>query len=238
MVLGRRSGDAMVRLARLQTDWRPNGPEWLADTGPGRIDPMTTLDWDEMTWRNPPPDVQHDGSTIEVTTGPETDFWRTTSYGFVHENGHFLGAALPSERSIEVTFRAAFSHPFDQAGLMLWGSPERWIKTGVELSDGVLFASAVVTLGYSDWSVAALHDVAPDTPITVRASRSGDAVTIRYGIDGARPERLLRLAYLPPETELLAGPMCCSPSREGLVVRFDPVRVGPPDERLHDEPAQ
>ncbi len=198
---------------------------------------MTTLDWNEMTWRNPPPDVRRDGSALEVTTGPETDFWRTTSYDFIHDDGHFLGAPLPTGRSIEVSFRAAFTHPFDQAGVMLWGSPDTWIKAGVELSDGVLFASAVVTHAYSDWSVAALPSLTPDTTITVRASRSGDAVTIRYGIDGAPPERLLRLAYLPPETELLAGPMCCSPSRAGLVVRFDPVRVGPADARLHDEPS-
>jgi regulation of enolase protein 1 (concanavalin A-like superfamily) len=28
------------------------------------------------------------------------------------------------------------------------------------------------------------------------------------------------------------GLMCCSPSREGLRVWFDPVRIGPPDEAL------
>lgn len=198
---------------------------------------MTTIDWDEMAWRNPPPAHRRVGPAMEVTTGPETDFWQKTAYGFIHDNGHFLGAPLSSEQSIEVTFRGDFSQPFDQAGLMLWVRPDTWIKTGVELSDGVLFASAVVTRGHSDWSVAALPDLAPDTPITIRASRSGDAVTIRYGIDGAPPQRLLRLAYLPADAELLAGPMCCSPSRAGLVVRFDAVQLGPPDERLHDDPS-
>ncbi len=195
---------------------------------------MRTVPWDAMTWRNPPPTSRMDGEVLEVVTGLETDFWRTTSYGFIRDSGHLLGTPLPVEAAIEVTFRAAFTDPFDQAGVMLHAADDTWIKAGVELSDGVLFASVVVTLGHSDWAVAPLPAFAPGTPITIRASRSGDAVTFRYGLGEAPPRTLLRLAYLPPELELQAGPMCCSPSRAGLVVRFDPVRVGPPDARLHD----
>ncbi len=85
----------------------------------------------------------------------------------------------------------------------------------------------------SDWAVAPLPADAAGRPITIRASRAADAVTIRYKVDDG-PFQLLRLAYLPPGAELVAGPMCCSPSRAGLIVRFDPVRVGPPDASLHD----
>jgi hypothetical protein len=193
---------------------------------------MTAIPWHEMTWLNPPERAEVVGSQLEVVTRPMTDFWRTTSYGFVHDDGHLLGASLAREAAMEVTFTSELTEMFDQAGLMLRAAPDLWIKTGVELSDGVLLASAVVTLGRSDWSVAPLPAGSAGMPITVRASRSGDAVTIRYRV-GATGFRLLRVAYMPPEAELLAGPMCCSPSRGGLVVRFEPVRVGPPDVQLH-----
>lgn len=195
-----------------------------------------TTDWSEFEWRNRPPAERIDGSILEVTTGPETDFWQKTSYGFIHDDGHFLGTAVPNAASIEVTFRAALTHRFDQAGLMLRASPDTWIKAGVELSDGVLNASAVVTSGWSDWNVAPLPGLAPEAPITIRASRFGDAVTLRYGFGDEPPRQLLRVAHVPPDLDMEAGPMCCSPTRAGLVVRFDPVRIGPPDARLHEEP--
>jgi regulation of enolase protein 1 (concanavalin A-like superfamily) len=195
---------------------------------------MTTIPWQEMTWLNPPERGEVVDGRLEVVTRPMTDFWRTTSYGFVHDDGHFLGAALDGEAALEVTFTGAFSEQFDQAGLMLRAGPDLWIKAGVELSDGVLFASAVVTLGHSDWAVAPLPAGSAHLPITIRASRTGDGVTIRYRVGDAASWQLLRVAFVPPDAELLAGPMCCSPTRGGLVVRFEPVRVGPPDAQLHD----
>lgn len=196
---------------------------------------MRTIGWHEMTWLNEPPSALEDGEDLVVVTGRETDFWRLTSYGFTHDDGHFLGFPLDGDGAVEVAFEADFEAAFDQAGLMLRAGPDRWIKTGVELSDGVLFASAVVTVDQSDWSVAALSPSAGRQRLTFRASRSGDAVTIRYRVGAEDGWHFLRLAYFPPQAQVSAGPMCCSPSREGLSVRFGPVRVGPPDASLHEE---
>lgn len=195
---------------------------------------MRTIDWHEMTWLNEPARVEEDGAQLVVTTGRDTDFWQRTAYGFVHDDGHFLGTPMASEGALEVTFQAAFEAQFDQAGLMLRAGPRTWLKTGVEFVDGEPVASVVVTNGSSDWSVAPLPREAAVAALTFRASRSGDGVTVRYRIGDESAWRLLRLAYLPAEAELLAGPMCCSPTREGLSVRFWPVRVGPPDESLHE----
>jgi uncharacterized protein len=196
---------------------------------------MRTIPWSEMSWLNEPPAARHDGAALVVETGKDTDFWRRTSYGFIHDDGHFLAAPLNGDAALEVTFTAEFSHQFDQAGLMLRAGPELWLKTGVERADGRLFASVVVTLGMSDWSMAPLPDEASGSALTFRASRAGDGVTVRYRIGDEPAWRLLRLAYLPPEADLAAGPMCCSPTRAGLSVRFEPVRVGPPDAALHEE---
>ena len=195
---------------------------------------MSTIPWLEMTWLNPPERADIQGDVLEVVTRPMTDFWRTTAYGFVHDDGHFLGVPFAGDRAIEVTFTGDFAEQFDQAGLMLRAGSDLWIKAGVELSDGVLFASAVVTRGTSDWSVAPLPERSVAQPITIRASRAGDGVTVRYRVGRDDDLRMLRVAYLPPDAELVAGVMCCSPSRGGLLVRFEPVRLGPPDARLHE----
>jgi regulation of enolase protein 1 (concanavalin A-like superfamily) len=192
---------------------------------------LQELDWDDLTWRHPPARAERDGDGLLVTTGREADWWRLTGYGFIHADGHLLAAPLPREGAIEVTFTADLTHRYDQAGLMLHADDETWIKAGLE-RDGPLFGAVVVTRGFSDWSVAEVPEPSPGTPVTVRASRRGDAVTISLGFGHAPALRLLRLAYLPPELDLVAGPMACSPTREGLVVRFDRVRVGPPDPPL------
>lgn len=194
---------------------------------------MKPLPWPSMEWLHPPARAERDGEDLVVETKPGGDFWRVTSYGFVHDDGHFLGAPLPSAAAIEVTFDVDFAAQFDQAGLMLRVDAETWIKAGVELSDGQLLASAVVTRGRSDWSVAPLPARVAGSSFTIRASRTGDAVTIRYRVGGGQL-RLLRLAYLPEEADVRAGIMTCSPSRGGLVVRFRPVLIGPPDAQLHE----
>jgi regulation of enolase protein 1 (concanavalin A-like superfamily) len=187
----------------------------------------------DMEWLNEPPSARLEGDDLVVETGSNTDFWRVTAYGPTHDDGHFLGAPLQGDTAIEVTFQAEFMAQFDQAGLMLRADAKSWLKTGVELCDGELYASVVVTDPMSDWSVAPIPGSARGRALTVRASRKGDAVTVRYR-PGEDPDRhLLRVAHLRAEVGLRAGPMCCSPTRAGLSVRFEPVRVGPPDAHLH-----
>jgi regulation of enolase protein 1 (concanavalin A-like superfamily) len=193
------------------------------------------IDWGEMQWLNEPATAAIDGMALVVETGPDTDFWHQTGYGFIHADGHFLGLLLNGDAAIEVTFRADLSERFDQAGLMLYAAPDVWLKTGVERSDGQLFASVVATAGHSDWSIAPLPPEAEGQALTFRASRAGDGVTIRYRVGDAATWQMLRLAYMPPDAEMRAGPMCCSPTRAGLSVRFESVRVGPPDAKLHED---
>lgn len=195
---------------------------------------MRTIAWAEMTWINEPPAATVEAEELVVRTGRNTDFWHRTAYGFIHDDGHLLALPLPAEAAIEVTFRADFEAQFDQAGLMLRAAPDLWLKTGVELSDGELFASVVATTGMSDWSVSPLPEHAIGHALTFRASRKGDAVTVRYRIAEEQRWRLLRVAYFPPDVDVVAGPMTCSPTRDGLSVRFGPVLVGSPDAHLHE----
>ena len=67
---------------------------------------------------------------------------------------------------------------FDQAGIFLYSDEENWIKAGVEFSDGFPQVGAVVTRNLSDWSVAPVPEWMGNE-VTIRVSRSGDALTIR-----------------------------------------------------------
>jgi len=61
--------------------------------------------------------------------------------------------------------------------------------------------------------------------VTIDLERSGDAVTIRYGVDGTDPVTMLRLAYFPPDVTVHAGVMCASPDGPGCAVRFDRLEI-------------
>jgi len=187
--------------------------------------------WSAGRWTHPPVDVREEGPDLLVTAAEGSDAWQHTAYGFVHDSEHGLLAPLAPGRAVEVEFTAGYDAQFDQAGLLLRASPVRWIKAGVELADGVAQVGAVVTDGRSDWSVAPVPEWAGHR-VTVRASRAGDAVTIRARA-GDEPFRLVRLAPWPPDVALDAGPYCCAPTRAGLTVRFHAWRTAAADGSLH-----
>lgn len=177
-----------------------------------------TIAWAEGRWTTEPTASVEDAGRLLVTATEGSDAWRVTSYGFVHDSEHALLAPLEQGRAVEVTFSADFSDQFDQAGVFLRAEDDVWIKAGVEFADGSLGVGAVVTNGVSDWSIGPVPDWA-GLPITVRVSRSGDAVTIRARA-GDEPFRLLRVAPFPATASVEAGPFCCAPTRSGLEVTF------------------
>jgi hypothetical protein len=175
------------------------------------------------TWLNEPTTWRRDGGTLIVTTDPDTDFWRTTHYGFVRDTGHLLGGQA-REFTLAATFRGEYRDQYDQAGIAIRIDEHNWIKSGIELVDGHQQISAVVTREFSDWSVAPVPD---PTTVTIKAERTGDAVTISYGLDGAAPDTLLRVAYLEPGTTARAGIMAASPTGTGFTTTFTDVGLTP-----------
>ena len=181
-------------------------------------------------WLNPPHAMESRSSGFFVTAKEHSDFWRTTSYGFIHNSGHALLNDFPQDSSLEVSWILNYDQNFDQAGLMVWSDEEHWIKAGVEFSDGAPQLGAVVTSRFSDWSVAPVREWM-NKEVHLRMSRSGDALTIR-----ARCEdewQLVRLVPLDPAQHWKAGLHLASPSRGGLTVQFTSLRRGAPDSDLH-----
>jgi regulation of enolase protein 1 (concanavalin A-like superfamily) len=182
-------------------------------------------------WTTPPVSAAMEGEVLRVEAALGSDAWRTTSYGFVHDSEHALLEPFGAEEALEVSFVLDLTAQFDQAGVFLRVSDTEWIKAGVELSDGVPQVGAVVTHGRSDWSVAPVPEWLGRV-VTIRASRAGDAVTIRARVDH-EPFRLVRVAHLAPEAEVSAGLFCCAPTRAGFQVAFTAYARTPADASLH-----
>ena len=193
--------------------------------------PAARVPWTVGSWNHSPVSAREDGDDLLVEAVEGSDAWRTTSYGFVHDTEHALLAPLPQDAAVEVDFVAAFESQFDQAGLFLSVRDDCWVKAGVEFADGTPQVGAVVTNPFSDWSVAPVPEWL-DRTVTIRASRSGDAVTLRARVDGG-DFRLVRVLPLAADAEVQAGPMLCALTRAGLVVRFTGWRTGPADGALH-----
>jgi regulation of enolase protein 1 (concanavalin A-like superfamily) len=191
---------------------------------------MKNVAWSEGDWTREPVSQSQEGALLTVEAAAESDWWRTTSYGFIHDDGHALVKEFPNESAMEVTFVLNYTEQFDQAGIFITADSENWIKAGVEFCDGFPQVGAVVTQKNSDWSVAPVAEWM-NKEVTIRVSRSGDAVTVRAGINNDL--RLVRVAPLNPSRTWSAGPMFCAPTRAGLKVTFTQWSEGPADSDLH-----
>jgi regulation of enolase protein 1 (concanavalin A-like superfamily) len=180
-----------------------------------------------MQWLNQPATWQQRDDSIHVHVEPGTDFWRTTHYGFIRDNGHVYYDVVGGDFIATAKITGDYRDLYDQAGLMVRIDAEHWVKTGIEFVHGIQYVSAVVTNRYSDWSVAPLAQNPP--AIWLRLIRKAEAVEIFYSMDGAT-YTLLRIAYLLPSAESMVGVMCAAPDGKGFDVRFDGFVVQPPDE--------
>jgi len=184
-----------------------------------------------MQWHNEPPAWAVAGSSLSVTTGGRTDFWRQTFYGYTSDDGHFLSAEVSGDFTASVTIDGDFEELYDQLGLMVRADEHTWMKTGIEYTDGAPHLSAVYTNTWSDWSVIRLADYRGR--LDLRVTRHAEALRVQFrDADGAW--QLLRLGHLGLPDTCRVGVMACSPQRAGFRARFENLRIGAPISRdLH-----
>jgi regulation of enolase protein 1 (concanavalin A-like superfamily) len=178
---------------------------------------------DEPVWLHEPARWRRTGPDLALTTDPGTDFWRHTHYGFVRDDGHFLGTRVPGEFVATVEIDGDYRDQYDQAGLMVRLDAERWVKAGVELVDGRHQMSTVVTHAVSDWSMTPLGGL--DAPLRLRLTRAGDALSVEFSRDAGATWALHRIGYLPPDLPTYVGPMAASPQGQGFEVVFRGLRL-------------
>ncbi|CAN5920796.1 DUF1349 domain-containing protein [soil metagenome] len=188
--------------------------------------------WRAGTWLNEPSQVRSESGSLEVVTDKGTDFWRETHYGFTRDSGHFLAMPAAERFTAQLRIRGQYEELYDQAGIMVRIDERRWVKAGIELSDGRAMLSSVLTDGRSDWATGPYDGDPRD--FWMRATVAGGVLRLQVSADG-RTWPLLRLAPFPVAATYQVGPMCCTPEREGLKVQFSDWRLGPPlDRELHD----
>ena len=188
--------------------------------------------WSSGTWLNPPVSAEADKNDLLVTAAGGSDFWQETSYGFRRDSGHALLTPFAADTAVEVSFVVDYSGLYDQAGLLVRLDESTWVKAGVEVSDGAPQLAVVVTRGQSDWSMAPVPDW-QGREVSIRASWSGGALTLRARPDASTAWRMMRLAPFAESVSVTAGPYCCAPERAGLTVRFTGWRSADADAALH-----
>ena len=182
-----------------------------------------------LEWFNPPKRWRLDshGPGLVVEPDGQTDFWQRTHYGFSADNGHFLGLELFSDFVLTTQVRLHPLHQYDQAGLMVRGDANCWIKASVEHEhEGRPQLGTVVTNnGYSDWS---LQDFPfSENTVRLRITRNGADVRVEFSPAGTNQWALMRVARLhwPDPVPLRAGLYACSPKAAGFRTEFAFLRV-------------
>ncbi|MBR0794532.1 DUF1349 domain-containing protein [Bradyrhizobium jicamae] len=183
-------------------------------------------------WLNEPEQWSAQGDSLQIVTDSATDFWRETHYGFVRDSGHFLGFPTTEAFTAELRVQGDFRELYDQAGLMVRIDARRWVKAGIEFSDGRAMLGSVLTDGRSDWATAHYGHDASD--FRLRATVANGVLRLQASADG-KLWPLMRLASFPKANSYLVGPMACTPERAGLKVIFSAFRLTPPlGKDLHD----
>lgn len=157
---------------------------------------------------------------IEPEAG--TDFWRTTHYGFVADNGHVLFGTVAGDFVMTTHVHFQPVHQYDQAGLIVRVSPSCWLKTSVEYEPGdeSRLGAVVTNAGYSDWSTQPFPAAGRDVWLRIR--REGQDYIVDASRDGESWTQI-RLAHLHEDragATVSAGLYACSPKAAGFVAEF------------------
>jgi regulation of enolase protein 1 (concanavalin A-like superfamily) len=193
----------------------------------------TVLGRRDGRWVNEPKTWSVDaGGDLSVVTDKGTDFWRETHYGFTRDSGDFLGFEAPAAFTAQLRVRGNYEKLYDQAGIMVRVDERRWVKAGIELSDGRAMLSSVLTDGKSDWATGPYEHDAKD--FWMRATVAKGVLRLQVSADG-KTWPLVRLAPFPVAASYQVGPMACTPERNGLQIRFSDLSITAPSGKdLHD----
>lgn len=186
----------------------------------------------EWHWLNEPAEWHQTDDGLQVVTDQQTDFWRSTWYGFERHSGHLYGCEVEGEFTFQVCVEGEFTTLYDQAGLMLLQDDAHWLKAGIEYNDAQPMIGSVLTNPRSDWATGIF--TGNPRRFWLRLTRLADCLRLQYSTDG-EVWPLLRLAPFPPSEHCFIGVMCCTPERQGLAVRFSDLRLTAPlGKALHD----
>ncbi|MGD0692574.1 MAG: DUF1349 domain-containing protein [Acidimicrobiales bacterium] len=175
-----------------------------------------------MDWFNEPSQWSEKDGQITVRADARTDFWRITDYGYVRDNGHIYGEAITTDFDFAVRVEADYADQYDQAGVAIRVDESHWLKTGVELYEGQLRFSTVITVDHSNWVIADLPE--HFRTLNLHLTRRDDVVHIGYSVDDATPE-MASVVYLEPGVSAFVGLLCAAPEGDGFDARFSDLAI-------------
>jgi uncharacterized protein len=168
------------------------------------------------SWTREPTSWSLDDGALTWRCPGRTDYWRRTE-GLppVHNGCSFL-TGVAGDFELELLVEGTFADRYDQVGLMVLSTEERWLKAGIEL-DGELWLSAVHTRGESDWS----REGWSAWQVRLRAARREG--TIEVSVQNDDEWRVFRTLYL--DAPVAVGPYSCAPKGDGFEARASALRV-------------
>ena len=146
-------------------------------------------------------------------------------------------------RAAQVTFTATYTQRYDQAGLLFRlthpSRPRKWVKTGIELYEGLPRLSTVSCDAWADWSVGAVaraEEVATgDRSVTVQVRSEGDENGRSwwvYHVDGETRTPLREICWVADgqyaDWNLEVAALVARPAKDGkdqLEAKFDDFTV-------------
>lgn len=158
-----------------------SGSAFAQQTKPGKTMAQDSS-WRAGTWLNRPKTVDLGGDTLDVVTDKTTDFWRKTHYGFTRDSGHFLGIKAGARFTAQLRVRAQYEALYDQAGIMVRVDEQRWVKAGIELSDGRAMLGSVLTNPVLDCATGPY--AADPKDFWIRATVAGGVLRLRTAVTG------------------------------------------------------
>jgi len=168
------------------------------------------------SWTREPTSWELTGETLVWRCQGGTDYWRKTEGLPPVHNGCSLLTPVERDFELELLVDGAFADRYDQAGLMVLASEQRWLKAGIEL-DGDLHLSAVNTHDESDWS----REPWKGSAVRLRVARIDETIEVSAEADGKW--RVFRtLSFSGP---VGIGPYSCAPKGSGFEARARAMRV-------------
>ena len=118
-------------------------------------------------------------------------------------------------------------HQYDQAGVLVYASPDCWVKASLEYElDGPSKLGAVVTNhGYSDWSFQDFR--AERKAVRVQIRKTGQDIEVLFADPASEDWSLVRVAHLACDVNvpLDGGLYACSPKDAGFRAEFSLFRI-------------
>lgn len=170
----------------------------------------------KWAWTREPTSWHAEDRALTWSCPGGTDYWRTTEGLPPVHNGCSLLTPVDADFELELAVRGHFADRYDQAGLMVLASEERWLKAGIEL-DGEHWLSAVHTRDESDWS----RERWRSPQVRLRAVRASGTVELFVEEDGRW--RIFRTLFLPGAVAV--GPYSCAPRGGGFEAQVGELRI-------------